>query len=282
MGIEKELEDYLINNDSENFDLLSPTPGRQDHLKENQTTITPSITTEPNPFSPLVEIIRIFYRVGNIDFSQLINPSMTISPSPSLTFISPTTSYPTLSIFNPPISSYSNFTQLFEEVGSKVGVPPKILAAVTTAESPSTLNLTKEKINLYSTPNNVIPNCRPNVCSATGPMQMTIGVDNSGSFQCLKCGLTYCPNAWARYGKSINIFKGASHNPNLCNLLDNIYATAYKLKNDSEATDPINCSQEQVYRAGTRYHGSCSDRYRYPRLGNRTYCEFLWWFYTNN
>ncbi len=272
--VERERENYLKNMDVEKLDSQIPSFPQTAYPNNEQVTVTPTLSDELNPFSSLVEILRIFYGMGNVDYSQTITPSLT-------SFLSPSTSYPIPSLFNPPSFNHSNFTQLFNEVGSKVGVPPKILAAVMTIETPSTFNLSPEEINLYSTPNNVMPRCGPNVCSATGPMQMTIGIDNKGSSQCLGCGLTSCPNAWARYGDAINIFTGASHNPNPCNLLDNIYAAAYKLKTDSGATDPVNWTQEQVYRAGTRYYGSCSDRYRYSRLGNRTYCEFLWWFYNS-
>lgn len=225
-------------------------------------TIFPSSSEKKeNPFAPLVELLKILYQMQQV--------SETISPSPSIFLPQPSPSLP------------NNLTQLFNDVGQRVGVPVKILEGVLTIETPSTFNLTSDQITLYSQPGNRIDNCAPNPCSATGPMQMTIGIDDSGSTQCLKCGLTDCPNAWASYGRAVNIFTNDIHTPDPCNLRDNIFAAAYKLKTDSKATDPLNWTQEQVYEAGRRYYGSCADKYRYPRLGNRTYCEFLWWYYTN-
>lgn len=238
------------------------------------TSPFPDRSEEENPLSSLVELVKILMETSQsqetVQFQETDStqnfPSPTLSP-PSLRYLPPTT--------------ITNLTQLFNEVGERVGVPPKILEGVMTIEMPSTFRFPNDQIVLYSQPGNRIPGCSPNICSATGPMQMTIGIDNNGSPQCRKCGLSSCPNAWASYGNAVQIFTGSNHHPDPCNLRDNVYAAAYKLKTDSGASDPLNWTQEQVYRAGTRYYGSCADKYRYARLGNRTYCEFLWWYYTN-
>lgn len=241
---------------------------QQNLLTPPQTSPLPDRSEEINPLSSLVVLMRIL-----METSQFQETDSTQN------FLSPTLS-PSSLHYSPP-TIVTNLTQLFNDVGKQVGVPPKILEGVMTIEMPSTFRYSNDQIALYSQPGSRIPGCGPNVCSATGPMQMTIGIDNSGSTQCTKCGLTSCPNAWARYGNAIQIFTGSNHTPDPCNLRDNVYGAAYKLKTDSGASDPLNWTQEQVYRAGTRYYGSCADRYRYPRLGNRTYCEFLWWYYTN-
>ena len=240
-------------------------------------TITPFLTTIPSPQSTeqnslriLGELLKILSQSSELYQTNLENNYL--SPSPSI-FPPPSSSLPQLKI--------NNLTELFNDVSQRVGVPVKILEGVLTIEMPSTFNLTPEQVALYSQPGNRINNCSPNVCSATGPMQMTIGIDNSGSNKCLSCGLNSCPNAWASYGNAVNIYTKDTHIPDPCNLRDNIFAAAYKLKTDSQAPDPLNWTQEQVYRAGTRYYGSCADKYRYERLGNRTYCEFLWWYYNN-
>jgi len=170
--------------------------------------------------------------------------------------------------------------KLFIEVGEKVGVPAKIIEGVMQIESQGTLAYSDDKVINYSTPGNSSPGCAPNSCSATGPMQMTTGRDGNGRTDCPKCcwnGKCVCPNAWAGYGRAVNTYGSYSHNPNPCNLRDNLYAAGLKLKNNSAAVDPTSWTQEEVHRAGLHYNGSCS--IPYPRLGNRTYCEFLWWYY---
>jgi len=169
---------------------------------------------------------------------------------------------------------FSSLRELFNEVGTQVGVPPAILEAVMLMESPSTFNLDPQQIKQYSLPGNVIPGCGPNQCSATGPMQMTIGYDYNGSTSCSGCCwrgkcLTRCPNAWATFGQG-----------NPCNLKDNIYAAARKLKNDSGAQSSSNWTKEQVFRAAERYYGDCTERF--PGKNNMTYCEFVWWYYQNH
>jgi len=139
-------------------------------------------------------------------------------------------------------------------------------------ESSSTFGLSPEDVAQYSQEGARLPGCGPNVCSATGPMQMTTGTDDSRSSTCSNCCwndkcLTSCPNQWAVYGQG-----------HPCNLLDNVFAAARKLKNDSGADSPTNWTQEQVYQASRRYYGNCT--VKYERLGNRTYCEYVWWYYT--
>jgi hypothetical protein len=173
--------------------------------------------------------------------------------------------------FSPAVSDITNFETLFETIGNTIGVPPKILAAIMQIESPSTYNLTAEQINTYSQPEVIMPGCGPNECSATGPMQMTTGIDRNGSPSCSECCwkgkcLTECPNQWSVYGQG-----------NPCNLADNITAAAKKLKHDSGATS-MDWTREQVYEAAYHYYGNCT--VAYERLGNRTYCEFVWWYYT--
>lgn len=175
-----------------------------------------------------------------------------------------------------------NMRELFTEIESKVGVPSKVIEAVFIIESPGQYKaFSGEDIARYAQPGQRLPNCRPNECSAAGPMQMTTGADGSGDTTCPKCGAGFCPNAWSTYRSAVNTFGGLSHQPEACNLRDNIYAAASKLKNDSGATG-LQWTQDQIYRAATRYYGSCGEKYRYVRLGNRTYCEFLWMFYNAN
>ena len=198
------------------------------------------------------------------------------------------TSTPTLPTSSPSVPGPSvsgNLAELFTEVGQKVGVPPRIIEGVMMIEDPSVFSLSQQEIAQYTTPGNTIPGCKPNQCSASGPMQMTIGTDGNGSSSCSGCCwngrcLSSCPNAWLSYGGSVNTYGGYSYASNPCNLKDNVYAAAAKLKSDSGATSASSWTQEQVYKAGKSYYGNCTAAY--SRLGNRTYCEYLWWYYTNS
>lgn len=177
---------------------------------------------------------------------------------------------------------------IIDEVSRNTGVPSAIIEAVLRIENPAVFNLPDIKIAEYSQPGNYWPDCRPNVCSATGPMQMTIGIDSNSSISCSRCCwppgsndcLTQCPNQWSIYGNAVNVVGGYSHTPNPCNIRDNIYAGALKLKTDSGARDPLNWTKEQVFRAAERYYGNCTLKYK--RLGNRTYCEYVWDYYQSH
>lgn len=229
-----------------------------------KTSLSYSVSSSSESINPLIELLNIFLNFGQ-------------STSPSSNPISPTITQNEL--LTPFPSSPSSLNDIFNEVGQKVGVPPKILEAVMKIEMRPAFNLSPQQIADYSTPNHYWPGCGPNLCSATGPMQMTIGIDNNGYTNCPSCGAGFCPNAWASYGSTVNSFGGYAHQSNPCNIRDNVYGSAAKLKNDSGATDSLNWTQPEVYLAGVRYYGSCDDEYRYEILGNRTYCEYMWDYY---
>ncbi len=245
-----QLEDAYLNN------FLSPTP------PSKELSLSPSPSSSSESFNPLIEFLSIF-----LNFSD--QSSNFSSSTPILPEISPTLTQNEILALN----------DIFNEVSQKVGVPPKILEAVMKIEMPSTFNLSPQQIANYSAPNQSWPSCGPNICSAAGPMQMTIGIDGNGNTLCPTCGVGFCPNAWASYGRAVNSFGGYLHQANPCNIRDNVYGSAAKLKNDSKTTDSLNWTQAEIYRAATRYYGSCADKYRYQRLGNRTYCEYVWDYY---
>lgn len=225
--------------------------------------------------SAMFEILNLFLPGGSGSLQQGLSPdnsgNVGVGTSGSQT-------PPTITA-----TAVTSLRQLFTEIEGKVGVPARILEGVLLIESPALLkNLKENEIDAYSQPGATVPNCRPNVCSAAGPMQMTIGVDNNGSSACRACGITQCPNAWVVYGNSVNKNGGYAHQSNVCNLRDNIYGAAAKLKNDSGNKGSGAWTQAQVFEASRRYYGSCSDKYRYERLGGRTYCEFVWWYYKNS
>lgn len=262
----EQLEDEYLKIREEKNNFFSPTP------PETEFSLSPSPfpSATAGNFNPLIEFLSIFLNFGD----QSSNLS---SSNPILPETLPTAAQ--TEILGPSSKSPANLNDIFNEVGQKVGVPPKILEVVMKIEMPATFNLSPQQIANYSAPNQSWPSCEPNICSATGPMQMTIGIDGDGNTLCPRCGVGFCPNAWASYGKAINSFGGYLHQANPCNIRDNVYGSAAKLKNDSKTTDSLNWTQAEVYRAATRYYGSCGDKYRYQRLGNRTYCEYVWDYY---
>ena len=269
---QNKIENILIKSkESYFFNSISPMP-----LSSPSSLNSPLPTSNlgENSLSILVDLLKIMLA------SSSVNLPNNISPTTLPINISPTEAAVTQPVAKPNLIPNS-LSEIFEEVSIKVGVPKKILEAVIRIETPSTFNLSPSEIQKYSTPGNFLPHCRPNICSATGPMQITIGVDHNGNSSCPSCGLGFCPNAWTVYGNAINILGNYSHSPNPCNIRDNIYAAAWKLKKDSGATD-LNWTKDQVFRAATRYYGSCSDKYRYFRLGGRTYCEYVWDYYQGN
>ncbi len=176
--------------------------------------------------------------------------------------------------------------ELLKEVGKKVGVPFGVLKGVLMIEGPKYLDLDSDKVKRYSKSGYIIPGCTPNVCSATGPMQITIGYDQNGSNLCPSCcwqGSCLntkggCPNQWAIYGSAVQKYFDNERIPNPCNLLDNFYAAAAKLKRDSRTgSKNTNWSKDEVYRASLRYYGNCTIKYK--RLLNKTYCEFVYYIY---
>jgi len=182
----------------------------------------------------------------------------------------------------------SNMDELLKYVSGKVGVPFGVLKGVLMIEGPQYLDLQSKEIDEFSQDNYVIPGCGPNVCSATGPMQITIGLDNNGLRSCPKCcwGKSCldtkggCPNQWAVYGNTILKYENTQRTPKPCNLLDNLYAAAAKLKKDSRTgAKNTNWSREEIFRAAVRYYGNCTVKYK--RLEDMTYCEYVYSVYKN-
>ena len=263
--------------------------------------ITPPLSPAPfnNPFVILAEIFKIFYENMPPEKIPCFDPScsnLNLSPTASNQPFSPSP-FPT--IFNPPINfpsfsspGYQSLQSLFKEAGEKVGVPPKILEGVAYIEYRQVFSLSPEDINLYSQPGAILPKCPINECSATGPMQITTGVDNKGSTSCSECPSIKkkpppqqkCPNTWGNFAAKIPEHIDKNRRPNPCNLKDSIYAAAIILKDANRDSNSSSWTQKEVYKAGEKYHGKCDENYRYDILGdgNRwTYCEFLWWYYNN-
>jgi len=246
--------------------------------EENIPSPTPIPYTEIQK-KMLSNYIMSFYKtVNNVSNSEISGPpeknSKPIQPQPTRQ----------QTITKESIDLYD----LFNEVGRNIGIPTAILAGVMHIEYPSTFALSPKEIAKYSAPGGIIPGCAPNVCSATGPMQITVGIDGSGSSSCPSCCWNGkcldrkggCPDQWRLYGTAVDVYGGGTHTPNPCNMRDNIYAAALKLKRDSGTAYPNNWSKDDVYRAARSYYGNCTVKYK--RLDDRTYCEYVWWYYNNH
>lgn len=228
------------------------------------------------------ELYKLFLKGESEADPPQETPSLTGGATPN-----PTPSAPQQTPEGTPINqTYANLSDFKDYVGEKTGVPLCVLEAISYIEYPTVWDYTPEQFNNYIQPGAVIPNCPLNLCSASGHMQMTTGIDDRGDTTCGRCGAGYCPNAWASYGNAVNQYDSATHTPNVCNLRDSEFAAAKKLKTDSgtDFSNRNNWQEEAYMRAGTRYYGSCSSGHSYD-FNTRgfpqevptslTYCEFL-------
>ncbi len=180
------------------------------------------------------------------------------------------------------LNTVYNLSDLIYEVGMNVGVPPKVLEAMVYIDYSPILTYSSKEITKYSTPGSIIPDCGPDKCSLTGPMRLSIGIDSNGSPSCALCcsnGICLstqggCPNDWALYGNAVQEYGRYTHQPNPCNLRDNLYAAAMKLKKLGKVQKTTGWTKEETYRAVKNYYGNCSSKYK--RLGSKTYCEYVW------
>ncbi len=245
---------------------------KEDTLKQSPSSKSSPSTNNINQNKGIEILSDLFNILENIANSSVASSSSAlVPPTPSLTppLISPQYSSTSLTLI-----------ELFNEIGQKVGVPPRVLEAIMRVEDGEFFTISPSLISQYATPGNIISNCGPNKCAATGPMQMTIGVDLYDSPSCSTCTYQPCYNQWAAYGKAVNTYGGYTHIPNPCNLRDNIYAAAAKLKNNSGVTGySLDWTDDQIYTAAHYYYGigKCDDAHHYTRypLNGRTYCEFV-------
>ncbi|MDH7476706.1 MAG: hypothetical protein QHH09_04610 [Microgenomates group bacterium] len=268
----KSLEEQVVKAKEEALAAFYLTPTKTEATPSPNLSLAPADNSD---LAKLRDVLNAFFSIFSTSYN--LSPTETINSTTESTqpMISPEQNN---NIIYP--AAPRSLTDIFYEVGQKVGVPPKILEAVMRIECPTTFNLSANEIATYSQPGGRAPFCLTNSCSATGTMQMTIGIDDRGDTSCPRCGAGFCPNQWAIYGGTIKNY-GYSHQPNPLNIKDIVYSAAAKLKNDSRSSDPLNWTQSQVFRAAEHYYGRCDDNHRYSWLGNRTYCEYVWWYYKN-
>lgn len=154
--------------------------------------------------------------------------------------------------------------KIFNEAGTKVNTPPKMLKAIMSIECGRLISITPARdILTWSAPGATgLPSshyCYRNRSGypAFGPMQFVTGT-------------------FARYGPAVNRYGGYSHRPSIQNIRDSVFAAAEHFKLNSGATGP-NWTAEQIKRAYVCYAAGCR-QYDSKRIGSdtqRLYERFL-------
>jgi hypothetical protein len=205
---------------------------------------------------------------------------------PSITVVIPHTSspHPTPTPSLPVNKTFTTMRDVFEQVGCKVGVPPRVLEKVALIEYAPVFKLSAAQIEAATKNGGVMPNCPLNYCAAIGVMQMTIDHDERGDRSCRRCypsaANPSCANQWATYGNAVTKYEDLpGYTPNACNIRDNVYAAALKLKRDSGSSKQVcganaqQWSQNEVYAATRAYYGACVTNEGYG------YCAEVWKYY---
>lgn len=154
----------------------------------------------------------------------------------------------------------TELARLFIDAGQWAGIPPAVLAGVAKIEGGHLWEYTDDEIREYSAPEAKERNCQTSTAGARGPMQ-------------------FMPDQWEIY-KNAAVLAGVrkqDYLPEICNILDSVYAAALKLKQDS-GTGPentCNWNKETVYKAARSYYGACKTF----RTDIPDYCEFVWEYY---
>lgn len=169
----------------------------------------------------------------------------------------------------------SNLDALFAEAGQRVGIPPPLIKAVMAHECGILLSESKNNIDAWSQPDAGLPSTHK---CFDGGVKKGDGLD-LGPMQ------FYLPRYFEVYSQSVNQFgKYNRARPYVENIIDSVYASAYKLKLDSKSTDAV-FSCTEVKRASWCYACGCS---RYDNGNLNAYgCRFapglfqyLWGHYT--
>ncbi len=229
------------------------------------------------------EAIEKIYEIFGFGQPRENTPTQPILPSQPTGATPIVTSGPTPPFNLPPDQSFLALNELHKYVSAKLNIPLCVLNAVSKIESGSTWKLSPGEILQYSSPGQVNPKCALGTCSEKGHLQMTTGIDELGTTRCANCcwkdnaGVRKCRDAcpsstWNSFKDAIRSYENVTWNPNPCNLRDQAYAGAKKLKiNSKTQANDVNWTQETIDIAVRSYHGNCT--LIYPQFDRRTYCQ---------
>jgi len=318
--VEKTVTDKALTNSLSTIDfaVISPTIDivfPTESLFLRPTAVQPSVKPSKIPVVNKVRPTPTSIQLSRPSATKIPSPTKVPPrpPSPTSPLPPPPTTIPTLKVVNYPDPlglprPSSKIHDLAVEIGQKVGVPPALILTVMNIETGGKFySRDNAYVEQYSIPGTSMPysyaECFLNSCGAAGPMQMTIGYDSYNDTTCSRCSYNInnnklgCNNAWAGVSSQVKSLVGSS-SVSPCNIRENMYGAAIKMKYDSTYviattkyggvidTDcapsiksrPIVSGMKwnikAVYLTGCHYYGSCS--IKYDRLNNKTYCEYIW------
>lgn len=145
----------------------------------------------------------------------------------------------------------------------KVGVPGEAIDTIVENGCKHMFTFPSDKIREYSTPGNGLP--QDDSCYST----------NLDSTCCLGPAQLK-QQSWMIYATSIKELGGYSHEPNVENIRDSIYAAAKKMKVDGGGASPNNWTKNQFQSALQKYYSLCDDP------SSSTLCDQAWQNYLDN
>lgn len=149
--------------------------------------------------------------------------------------------------------------QVFNQVGAKIGVPPKLVRAFMRVECGSALSA-------FDASDTLVDEYIKEGAKYTQSCEFNYECLDSYGYQdallyCAQGLMQFMPGTWVGYANTVNEngYTRASTNP--WNLLDATYAAAKKIKLDSGNTDPNNWTEQQIKDAQRAYFGASDGAY---------------------
>lgn len=214
--------------------------------------------------------------VGVVSFVVIMNTSAAFVEKPT-TAVGVPTPYGACSL-NSNAPGSGALKELMINASQWAGIPPAVLAGVASIEGGHLFGYSDQQIQQFSAPGAQDPtNCASNGCGARGPMQF---LNNGVATDCGQYTGQVMPDVWGAYRGAVNqAIPSEQRDPNVCNIKDSLYAAAWKIKGDSQTSAEQTCvwDEQTVNRVGLAYYGDCTTVF--PRLGNKTYCQYLWDYY---
>ncbi len=121
--------------------------------------------------------------------------------------------------------------------------------------------------------------CRPNVCSAAGPFQITVGQDATGDTHCRSCGPSWadgsrtCPDSWSNNWPDDKTATSPCDMQAAASQAVNILQAKADYRGNTLDARPPQQQQQTIIQAGNDYYGS---NVSIPRLGGCSYGEFVY------